>query len=322
MKLSIVIPIYGVEKYIEKCLMSCILQDEVLGKDYEIVCVNDGTKDRSAEIAKEIASHYSGIVVIDQENGGLSAARNTGLSYAQGEYVWFVDSDDYIEENCLGRVVSFLKDDLDILQLQYRHVYEDNTPALDIKLCQIDGIKSGLDVTEQGGLPAPAQFSIYRVQFLKENKLEFVRGIYHEDTEFKPRVTYLARKIASDACISYNYLQRRSGSITSNFKLKNGLDILKVNRSLLLFADQQKMPMRYRKHLYCRIGMNMNSLLFGIRKLCKEDKQILTKELKMNKHIFHCMIQSGYLKYQIEGFIFKINISLGLLLHQIHVNNR
>ena len=116
MKLTIIIPIYNVEPYIKRCLMSCILQDSSLGEEYEIICVNDGTKDKSAEIAKEIALSYNGVVVIDQENGGLSSARNTGLSYARGEYVWFVDSDDYIEENCLPRILSYLNEDLDILQ--------------------------------------------------------------------------------------------------------------------------------------------------------------------------------------------------------------
>lgn len=315
MKLSIIIPVFKVEKYIEKCLLSCVTQD-VSHIDYEIILVNDGTPDNSLVIAERIAKEYSNIRIINQDNQGLSAARNTGKLHAQGEYIWFVDSDDYIEENCLGRIVSLLKDDLDILQLQYRCVYEDKTPPLDIKFCQINGIKNGLEVTELGGLPAPAQFSIYRTQFLKENKLEFVRGIYHEDTEFKPRVTYLAKKITSDTCICYNYLQRLSGSITSNFKLKNGLDILKVNNSLLAFADKQNMPDRYRKHLYSRMGMNMNSLLIGIRQLCKEDRAILTNKLKENKHIFDCMIQSEVTKYQIEGAIFKINMSFGLFLHQ------
>lgn len=315
MKLSIVIPIYGVERYIEKCLMSCIQQDAVLGEEYEIVCVNDGTKDKSAEIAKEIASHYSRIAVIDQENGGLSAARNTGLSHAQGEYVWFIDSDDYIEENCLGRIVSFLKDGLDILQLQYRHVFEDDTPPLDIKFCQINGIKSGLEVTEQGGLPAPAQFSIYRIQFLKENKLEFVKGIYHEDVEFKFRATYLAKMITSDMCICYNYLQRLNGSITSNFKLKNAKDLIKVMNSLLSFADQQNMSNKYRKYLYRRIGMIMNSLLFVVCQLSKEDELVIIEDLKNNRHIFDSMIQSGVTKYQIEGFMLKINLFIGLYLY-------
>lgn len=249
MHISIIIPVYNVEKYIEKCLLSCIKQD-ISYENYEIIVVNDGSPDNCITIVERIAKDHLNIRIINQENQGLSGARNTGIKHARGEYIWFVDSDDYIEENCLGRIVSYLKDDLDILQLQYRHVFEDDTPALDIRFCNIDGIKSGLEVTEQGGLPAPAQFSVLRSKFLIENKLEFVRGIYHEDSEFKPRATYLAKKIASDTEISYNYLQRLSGSITSNFKLKNGIDMLKVNRSLLEFMNQYNLSTKYRKCLY------------------------------------------------------------------------
>lgn len=110
MKLSIIIPIYGVEKYIEKCILSCVNQKGLkIGTDFEIICVNDGTKDKSAKIAKYIASKYEGITVIDQKNQGLSAARNTGLYAAKGEYIWYVDSDDYIKENCLRDLCDKLK---------------------------------------------------------------------------------------------------------------------------------------------------------------------------------------------------------------------
>lgn len=314
MKLSIIIPAYNVEKYIENCLISTQKQD-IEQDTYEVIVIVDGSKDKTLKIAENVSKNYKNISVIYQENEGLSGARNKGFNLAKGKYVWFVDSDDYIEENSLGRIVSYLKDDLDILQLQFRHVYEDDTPPLDIEFCRIIGIKNGQQVTEQGGLPAPAQFSIYRTQFLKENNLMFVKGIYHEDSEFKPRATYLARKIASDTCISYNYLQRTSGSITSKFKLKNGLDIFKVINSLLIFAHQINMPQKYRKHLYRQIGMNMNSLLMGIRQLSREERLLIINEINKNIHIFDCMIQSGIFKYQIEGIIFKINVSLGLFLH-------
>ena len=315
MDLSIVIPIFNVEKYVEKCLLSCMKQD-ISYEGYEIIVVNDGSPDNSLAIIERIAKEYSNIRIINQENQGLSGARNTGMKYAKGEYIWFVDSDDYIEENCLGRIVSRLKDDLDILQLQYRHVYEDNTPAKNKKFCDIDGIKSGLEVTEKGGLPAPAQFSIFRSKFLIENQLEFVRGIYHEDSEFKPRATYLAKKIASDTEISYNYLQRLSGSITSNFKLKNGFDMIKVNRSLLEFMKQYNLSAKYRKCLYRKIGLNMNTLLYGIRQLKGNDKKEMIRQLELNSNLFGFMMKSGILKYQIEGLLFKLNIQLGLFLHR------
>lgn len=315
MFLSIVIPAYNVEKYIEKCLLSCVKQN-ISFESYEIIVVIDGSPDNSLAIAKRIANIYKNIRIIIQENQGLSGARNTGMKHVKGEYIWFIDSDDYIEENCLKRIVSYLKDDLDVLQLQHRFVYEDNTPSIDQKACCIKGVRSGKEVTLHGGLPVPAQFSIFRTNFLREHSLEFVRGIYHEDSEFKPRATYLAKKITSDNAISYNYLQRTSGSITSHFKLKNGLDILKVNDSLLNFMDEHNMSNKYRRCLYSQIGMNMNTLLYGIRRLAMHEKVDLIQQIKVNKHMFGYMMKSNNIKYQIEGLIFRLNINIGLLLHR------
>ena len=121
MKLSIVIPMYGVEKYIEKCLLSCINQESAcLGVDYEIICVNDGTKDKSAVLARSIADKHEGIIVIDQENGGLSAARNTGTAAAKGEYIWYVDSDDWIDvETCNTAVSVAIKYGADVVFWPY-----------------------------------------------------------------------------------------------------------------------------------------------------------------------------------------------------------
>ena len=229
---------YGVEKYIEKCLMSCINQGNAkLGTDYEIICVNDGTKDKSAEIARQIASQYEGISVIDQENQGLSVARNTGTSVANGEYIWYVDSDDYIEEKCLERILPLLKDNLDILQLKWRLVYEDGRPPQDVYVNAPAGAFTGKEITEQGGLAAPAQFSVLRSLYIKENKFTFVPNIYHEDSEFKPRVSYLAKKIAFNQGISYNYLQR-GGSIMSTFRPKKMYDLMIIIDNLFDFMHQ------------------------------------------------------------------------------------
>ena len=108
MKLTIVIPAYKVEKYIAKCIQSCLNQD-VPEKEYEIVVVNDGTPDKSAIIAKEFAAKHANIKVIDQDNQGLSVARNTGIHYSKGDYIWFVDSDDYIADNCLARIIHLIR---------------------------------------------------------------------------------------------------------------------------------------------------------------------------------------------------------------------
>ena len=104
MKLSIIVPMYNVELYIEKCLLSCLNQD-LPASDYEIIVVNDGSPDSSLAIAERIASLYDNLTIVSQKNAGLSAARNKALSLAKGKYVWFVDSDDRIQENCLRYIL-------------------------------------------------------------------------------------------------------------------------------------------------------------------------------------------------------------------------
>ena len=129
MTLSIIIPVYKVEKYLRKCLDSCLHQN-ISKEDYEIICVNDGSPDNSAQILDEYAAKHPNIRVVTQTNQGLSMARNNGLAVAQGDYVWFIDSDDWIEENCLAGICSALKSNPDLLQLNHQLTFEDNQKLL------------------------------------------------------------------------------------------------------------------------------------------------------------------------------------------------
>ena len=123
MNLSIVVPIYNVAPYLRKCVDSLIAQDIT---DYEIILVDDGSTDECPQICDEYAAlHPNFIKVIYQENAGLSAARNSGISAAQGEYVLFVDSDDYLQSNVLGTLMTQVKrDNLDVLRFRYQNVRE------------------------------------------------------------------------------------------------------------------------------------------------------------------------------------------------------
>ncbi|MBQ2927817.1 MAG: glycosyltransferase [Oscillospiraceae bacterium] len=103
MFLSFIVPVYNAERYIGPCLDS-LLRQELPGEDFEILCVNDGSTDRSLEILQAYAGKYPSIRLISKENGGVTTARNTGLSAARGDYIWFVDADDLIPENCLSQL--------------------------------------------------------------------------------------------------------------------------------------------------------------------------------------------------------------------------
>lgn len=316
MKLSIIIPVYNVEMYIKRCLLSVLHQD-IDYNEYEIIIINDGTKDNSIKIAQNLISNFPNVKIINQNNQGLSMARNNGLSAAKGDYVWFVDSDDSIEENCLSDICAKLDNNIDILQIQYRYTYDNMSNNHDANLCIIEKRISGKEQTLKGGVPIPAQFSIYRRKFLFEHNLRFFPRIYHEDSEFKPRVLYLAKSCLSYNKVVYNYYQRAEGSITSHFKLKNGIDIITVNNNLLEFVKQYNIKSPYKTEFYKHIGMNLNTLLCGLQQLQKKDKETVINELKKNKHLFHKMLLSKKAKYMIEACLFSINIDLGLILYKI-----
>lgn len=317
MKLSIIIPVYKVEKYLPKCLESCLRQD-MQPDEYEMICVNDGSPDNCGQILDDYVARNPNIRVITQENKGLSIARNNGLAVATGEYVWFVDSDDSIVEGCLKDIIVALDSNPDLLQLNYQLTYEDGQDS--IRIISSFGDKNrvtGQYAIANGCLPTPAQFTIYRKDFLKDNKLRFYPGIYHEDSEFKPRATYFANSVEWHTPVVYNYLQRDSGSITSSFKLKNGIDYITVMNHLhdfyLTHVKETECIYGFRR----QISMIMNSIFIGIRNLNSDDRGLLLTLLKKQKHLFKDMRHSNKIKYAIEGLMMQISPSLALTLHKI-----
>ena len=122
MKLSVIVPIYGVEQYLHKCVDSLLDQD-IPSSDYEIILVDDGGHDKCPQICDDYAAAHENIRVVHQENGGLSAARNSGIEVAQGEYIMFVDSDDYIEPKVLKELIEQVeRDNLDVLRYRLQYV--------------------------------------------------------------------------------------------------------------------------------------------------------------------------------------------------------
>lgn len=116
-KLSIIIPAYNVANWIDDCICSCMNQDMNLGDEFEIIVVNDDSSDDTME---HLITYGNNIIIVEQSNAGVSAARNNGLKCAKGEYIWFIDGDDYIEPNVLGGIYQYIKKkDLDVLNISY-----------------------------------------------------------------------------------------------------------------------------------------------------------------------------------------------------------
>lgn len=306
MRFSIIIPMYNVELYIEKCLYSCLKQD-VSYSDYEIIVVNDGSLDGSLQIAERIASQAPNIHIISQENSGLSSARNTGLKYAKGEYVWFVDSDDCIRNNCLRNIYNQCKHNgLDILAISAANII--NGKEVRRFGYYFDGVISGNDVLVKGTLQHCVPFTIYRRTFLLDNDLKFYLGIFHEDSEFTPRAYYYAQKVGFTNEILY-LVTINPNSITRTTNYKKSFDYLKVAQSIHEF--QKNVPNK--KYFHYHISLMINNAMINLlnaaenNTLSKEENiRLFSRKLYKNRYLFKHLCKSSVLKYKIEGFLFTL----------------
>ena len=216
-KLSIIVPIYGVEQYLRKCVDSLLNQD-ILSTEYEIILVEDGGHDKCPQICDDYAAAHDNIRVVHRKNGGLSAARNSGIEIARGEYIMFVDSDDYLQPNVLGALLKRMgEEQLDILRYNYQNVRENGEVFVPFKTGKPYFDYSGEVVDGKTFLNERLGYACYAWAFvLKRELLEgciFTPGIYFEDTDWTPRMLLKAKRVASTEMIVYNYLWRE-GSIT------------------------------------------------------------------------------------------------------------
>lgn len=186
-KVSIIIPVYNVEKYIRQCLESVINQTY---KNIEIIVINDGTKDGSMKIVEEYLEDKR-IKIINKNNGGLSSARNKGIEEATGEYIYFLDSDDWIEKDTIEVLVKNSKD-VDIIGANF--FYFDEITKIKEKNKDIsDDIEKG-EYSLNHCTEIMVWNKLYKYSFLKEKNLTFIEGIIHEDEDLPLNVIWLLLK--------------------------------------------------------------------------------------------------------------------------------
>ncbi len=230
-KLSVIVPVYNVEQWLLRCLESLFAQ-EMPEDEFEVLIVNDGSTDNSVVIAERFAEGHANVRIIHRENGGLSAARNTGLEHAEGEYVWFVDSDDYIESSSVRPILKYAGDNrLDVVCFYFQLAYENGTTErFGYRPRHSATVFSGPEFVSRTGFVMSPWAAMYRREFLADNGLTFMEGILHEDEEFSPRAQFLAGRIAHLPDVVYNYFQR-TGSIMKS--ARSGLRV----KSFLAIAD-------------------------------------------------------------------------------------
>lgn len=241
-RLSIIIPVYNVEAYLGKTLAS-VFATVAPEEAFEVIVVNDGTEDGSMEVVRRFADRTN-LTILEQENQGLSAARMNGLALAKGEYVWFVDSDDYLVEDAVKKVLGRLDENKDDEMLLFPLLYvheEGEKGRLDFNV-QEESVVEGKDVIRNLGIPVYAsQRFILKRSLFNHPWLHFPLGLLHEDEYFGPVLMCLAKRvrILKDPVYCQRY---RTGSIMSGLTVRSSYDLVSVHRLLMRFMDNHLGP--------------------------------------------------------------------------------
>lgn len=295
-KFSIIIPVYNVEKYIDNCLKSIMNQTF---KDYEIIVVNDGTKDNSMDIVKK----YD-VTIVEQKNQGLSAARNTGVKHATGEYLIFLDSDDSWNKDLLKEINKSLKNKPDVVRFQIQETYEDTDNKKEYKETPFEG-KTGVEafnlISKYHFVENAWCYAIKKDYYKKEN-YSFKVGAIHEDFGLTPLIIIKANIVNSIDYIGYNYLQRQGSIMSDNAyeKTKKKVsDMFEHYKYLISEIDKTKLDSKVFKSFVS------NSMLLKICDLKGKDYKDYKKKLKEEKIYNNLLTDTTSRK--IKKILFKID---------------
>ena len=298
MRLSIIIPVYNVEEYVQTCIMSCINQDIPLDQ-YEIIALNDGSTDSSLDVVKRLAERYPNIKVYSHQNQGPSVTRNAGIDLASGDYIWFVDSDDTIEYNCLQRILNEA-DGADMLAFGCKDFKDGNLVGEFHYTIDGEGFTGpGFVVAASSHFMHGVPFYLFRREFLLNTKLKFYPGIYHEDTEFLVRI-FMEVALMRVSSGSYYHRSMRYGSITRSVNPKRAFDAVFVARRVDDHIRSKQLQSSERRAMQYLVPMIINNSLDAISNCSAEDVKKYNSQFRTNS-LYRYFLTSKNARYMIEG---------------------
>ena len=280
MKLSIIIPVYNVEKYLNKCVDSLIAQNLV---DTEILLIDDGSPDGCGKICDEYAEKYDFIKSYHKKNGGLSDARNYGIKQAQGDYIIFIDSDDYVNEQ-FKKIYSYLNDNFDAILFGWdvetlKSNYTINNQEQ--KILSKYEIYKGLEICSKKN---SACIKAINRNFLLKNNLFFENG-FAEDFGWTGRLFCHLNTYRITNLSYYHYIAERQGSIMNVYKKQRFYDIINHARSIKGEMDKMNVDIKLRDLLDKYIGFNVVRTFRNVSKLNKQDRKEVLALLRQNQDL-------------------------------------
>ncbi len=215
-QVSIIIPVYNVEQYLSQCLDSILNQTF---NDFECICINDGSTDNSLSILCEYAAKDNRIKIIDQKNKGLAYTRNVGIKNSIGQYLLFVDSDDWLTKDCLYKSFNKIKEtSSDVVQFNYKFYYSKENKYVSKRVFESEKIKEEDTISAilQKSYEGPIWRRIYKRDILLKNNLFFYEGRVSEDGVFSAVLFLYTKKIVYIEDELYIYRKQTASAITSN----------------------------------------------------------------------------------------------------------
>ena len=306
MKFSIIVPVYNVGKYLPKCLDSLICQDY---HDYEILLVDDGSTDESGLICDDYANKCRFIQVFHKENGGLSDARNYGIAKSNGQYLIFVDADDYIVGEFLSVFDKSLAENTEVLITRFVEVFPNTFIPRDVdmskKLKRNPSKKEAVDwIMSKSYNTWPAQKYVVSRSFVNENHLMFKKKFFHEDIDWTSKICLFAENFMSCDIEWYCHRMERPGSIMNCIKSKRITDVIKIAYDLdVLFEENTSCDLAIKKMIARRIMRSVYPTLNLCGKVRRDEIPQIASVVDECWEIFS---KAPGFKYQIFYFLMRI----------------
>lgn len=310
-KLSVIIPIYNAGINLKRCLDSILTQN----LEYvEVLAINDGSTDDSASIVKEYMKQTTEkITYYEKENTGVADTRNFGISKAKGNYILFVDSDDYIKQGFLEELKKYIEQDIDIIKFKMQRVNKKGEIIEKVDGAVFDKLdgKSAFNMLcfTDVLLDSPCVYA-FKKEIFEKNKLRFKVNTEHEDFGLIPLVLLKAKSVISINTYGYCYLQTND-SITRNKDysktLKKFNDVLIHYDNMIEFIEKEDLDNETKKNVKTYYT---NAIILKLKEIKKQDIDIYIKKINKRKMIDN--IQVNNLKQLIKKMILKINVKLYL----------
>lgn len=309
-KISVIVPVYNTEKYLEKCLDSLVNQTM---NNIEIIVVNDGSIDHSEDIIKKYEEKYKNMIkYYKKENGGLSSARNYGISKAKGKYIAFVDSDDYLDINLFSKLEKYIQKDIDLIKYKTIKIYENKKqekfegPVFEQK----NGQEAFDELYSKDVLLEPAWLYLYKREFWNKNNFKYMVNTYHEDFGLTPLIIVKSESVVSTNIYGYYYMQRQNSIVTDTTKnIKKAYDLLIHYDNMIKKINELKINEKTKENIKIYYT---NAILLNINNLNKKDYKNYKKEIKKRKMIKNIKVRN--FKQLIKKILLLINIKIYLKL--------